>query len=116
MAEQIRQRRENELNKPEIYTDAEREKLRVKALGEKDFLAYFLELANEKKPSTQHGWLSAYNYLNDFTGGSLKVADLTEKFCNDFKNTCYQLKAAGAKQQPYIPIQQLLTSTSSKQH
>ena len=94
MAEQIRQRRENELNKPEIYTDAEREKLRVKALGEKDFLAYFLELANEKKPSTQHGWLSAYNYLNDFTGGSLKVADLTEKFCNDFKKHLLSTKSS----------------------
>ena len=93
-AEQIRQRRENELSKPEIYTDAEREKLRVKALGEKDFLAYFLELANEKKPSTQHGWLSAYNYLNDFTGGSLKVADLTEKFCNDFSKHLLNTKSS----------------------
>jgi hypothetical protein len=30
-------------------------------------------------------WVSAYNYLETFTGGSLKFADLNESFCNDFK-------------------------------
>ena len=84
-AEQIRQRRESELSKPEIYSDYEKEKVKLKALGETDFLAYFMELANERAKSNHDNWTSAYNYLNGFTGGNLKVADLTEKFCNDFK-------------------------------
>jgi integrase len=94
MAEQIRQRRESELNKPEIYSDYEKEKVRVKALGETDFLAYFMELANERAKSNHDNWASAYNYLNGFTGGSLKVADLTEKFCNDFKKHLLTTKSS----------------------
>src|SRR5688572_9747070 len=41
IAEGLRQKRENELNKPEIYSGFEKEQLRLKELGEKSFLEYF---------------------------------------------------------------------------
>jgi integrase len=85
IAEQIRQQRENQLNKPEIYTGYEKEQLRIKELGEQNFVAYFKSLADKRKASTHDNWVSAYNYLEAFTKGKLRFADLNEKFCNEFK-------------------------------
>src|SRR5690606_17649316 len=41
IAENIRQKRENFLNKPEIYSQYEKEQLRLKELGEQCFIEYF---------------------------------------------------------------------------
>jgi integrase len=85
LAEQIRQKRENHLNKPEIYTGYEKEQLKIKEQGEKNFVTYFKTLADKRKASNHDNWVSAYNYLEAFTKGNLKFADLNEKFCNEFK-------------------------------
>ena len=85
LAEQIRQKRENHLNKPEIYTGYELEQKRIKELGEQNFVAYFKTLADKRKARNHDNWVSAYNYLETFTKGNLKFADLNEKFCNEFK-------------------------------
>jgi integrase len=85
LAEQIRQKRENHLNKPEIYTGYEKEQLKIKEQGEQNFVTYFKSLADKRKASNYDNWVSAYNYLETFTKGNLKFADLNEKFCNDFK-------------------------------
>lgn len=85
LAEQIRQKRENHLNKPEIYTGYEKEQLRIKEKGEQNFVAYFKSLADKRKASNHDNWASAYNYLETFTKGNLKFADLNEQFCNEFK-------------------------------
>jgi integrase len=85
LAEQIRQKRENYLNKPEIYTGYEKEQLKIKEQGEKNFVEYFKSLADKRKASNHDNWVSAYNYLKIFTNGNLKFADLNEKFCNEFK-------------------------------
>lgn len=86
LAEQIRQKRENHLNKPEIYTGYELEQKRIKELGEQNFVAYFKTLADKRKASNHDNWVSAYNYLETFTKGNLKFAYLNEKFCNEFKD------------------------------
>jgi integrase len=85
LAEQIRQKRENHLNKPEVYTGYEKEQLKIRERGEQNFVEYFKTLANKRKASNYDNWVSAYNYLEKFTNGNLKFADLNEKFCNDFK-------------------------------
>lgn len=85
MGEQIRQRRENNLNKPEIYTGYEKEQLRLKEMGELDFVAYFRKLADKRKSSNHDNWVSAYNYLSAYTSGVLKFEDLNERFCNGFR-------------------------------
>jgi integrase len=85
LAEQIRQKRENHLNKPEIYTGYEKEQLKIKEQGEQNFVAYFKSLADKRKASNYDNWVSAYNYLETFTKGNLKFADLNEKFFNEFK-------------------------------
>ena len=85
-AEQIRQKKDNELNKPEIYTGYELEQLKIKEQGEKNFVVYFKQLADKRKASNHDNWISAFNYLEKFTGGNLKFADLNERVCNEFKD------------------------------
>ncbi len=93
IAEQIRQQRENHLNKPEIYTGYELEQLRIRERGELNFVAYFKELADKRKASNHDNWISAYRYLETFTNGSLKFANLNEKFCADFKDYLLNTKS-----------------------
>ena len=85
IGESIRQKRENFLNKPEIYSQYEKEQLRLKELGEQCFIEYFTKLANKRKASNHDNWVSALNYLDTFTNGSLKFADLNQKVLEDFK-------------------------------
>jgi integrase len=86
LAEQIRQKRENQLNKPEIYNGYEREQLKIKERENTSFLDYFNQLANKRKSSNHDNWISASHYIIKFSGGKLKFADLNEKFCNDFRD------------------------------
>jgi len=85
IAQSIRQKRENFLNKPEIYSQYEKEQLRIKELGEHDFVTYFRKLANKRTHSNQGNWKSALKYLESFTKGSLKFTDLDHVFIDDFK-------------------------------
>lgn len=85
LAEQIRQKKENHLNKPEIYTGYELEQKRIKEKGELNFIDYFKALAGKRKSSNYDNWVSTLNYLENFTNGILKFADLNERFCNGFK-------------------------------
>lgn len=85
IAEQIRQKKDNEVNKPEIYTGYEKEQLKIKERGERSFVEYFKELADKRKTSNHDNWVSAYNYLVAYTGGKLKFSSVTETFCNEFK-------------------------------
>lgn len=91
LAERICQKRENELSKPEIYTAYEKEQLRLKELGERDFVSYFEKLTNKRTGSNKSNWASALHYLKDFTEGSIKFSELNESIFEDFKD--YLLKA-----------------------
>jgi len=86
IAESIRQKRDNILNKPEIYTEFEKEQLHIKEQGEKCFVEYFRKLAKKRKGSNSNNWTSALYYLEKFTNGSIKFSELNEKFFNDFKD------------------------------
>ena len=85
IGESIRQKRQNFLDKPEIYSQYEKEQLRIKELGEQSFIEYFAKLADKRKSSNHDNWISALNYLKAFTNGRLKFADLNQKFLEDFK-------------------------------
>ena len=73
------------LNKPEIYSEYEKEQLRLKEIGGRDFIEYFKALAEKKKNSNRNSWKSAINYFESFTNGRLKFTDLNESLINDFK-------------------------------
>jgi len=93
LAEQIRQRRENDVNKPEIYNAFEAEQLRIKEIGDRNFLEYFLLLAQKRIGSNHATWMSAYNYLKAFTNNHLQFKDVNKKFCNDYKEYLLSAKS-----------------------
>jgi integrase len=84
-AEQIFLNRKNQVGKPEIYSGYEQEQLAIREKGEINFVDYFKELANKSKASNHDNWMSALRYLDDYTKGFLRFADLNEAFCNDYK-------------------------------
>lgn len=93
LAEQIRQRRENELNKPLIYSDLERDNLQAKESGKGDFVDYFKMLADGKNENAKRNWYIVYNYLNDYTGGNIGFNNINEKWCEDFRAHILGLKS-----------------------
>ncbi|NVK04983.1 MAG: site-specific integrase [Flavobacteriia bacterium] len=86
IAKSIRQKRENILNKPEIYTEFEKERLRQREMAEMDFIQYFEELKDKRGYSNRDNWNAALKYLVKFSGGKLRFGDLTEKMLEDFKH------------------------------
>jgi hypothetical protein len=95
IAESIRQKRENTLNKPEIYNGFEKEQLRIKELGEQCFVEYFRKLTNKRYGSNHSSWASTLKFFETFTNGSIKFKDLNVPFFEDFKN--YLLNANSNK-------------------
>jgi integrase len=93
IAESIRQKKENLLNKPEIYSQYEKQQLKIKEQGEINFVEYFRKLANKRKASNYDNWISALHYLEAFTKGNLKFADLNEMLLEDFKDYLLSTKS-----------------------
>lgn len=93
IAESIRQKRENLLNKPEIYSEYEKQQLKIKEQGEINFVEYFRKLANKRKASNHDNWISALHYLETFTNGNLKFANLNEMILEDFKDYLLSTKS-----------------------
>jgi len=85
IANNIRQKKENFLNKPEIYSQYEKDQLRIKELGERCFIEYYKTLANKRKKSNHDNWMSALKYLVAFSDGQLLFKDLNEKVLEEFK-------------------------------
>ena len=86
IANNICQKRLNELNKPEIYTAFEKELLRKKEAGEQDFIVYFKMLASKRKKSSSDSWSAALEYLLAFSGGVIKFRGLNYRLLEDFKH------------------------------
>ena len=93
IAETIWQIRQNELNKPEIYTAFEKERLQADKVGNENFVTYFEKLTLKRKNSNQDNWLATFKYLQTFTKGEVKFIDVTETFCNDFKDYLLNVKS-----------------------
>jgi integrase len=86
IAETIRQKRENILNKPEVYSQFEKEQLRIKELSKQNFVEYFKKLANKRKASNHDNWISALHYLEKFTAGKITFGKLNQAFFDNFKD------------------------------
>ncbi|ALM47818.1 integrase [Flavobacterium psychrophilum] len=93
IAESIRQQRENFFNKPEIYSQYEKEQLRIKENGERNFLEYFEKLADKRTGTNTDNWAAALKYLNKFNA-KLKFADLNERILEDFKEFLLSVKSS----------------------
>jgi integrase len=85
LAEQIKLKRENELNKPEIYSELEKERLKATKTGKGNFIEYFKKLTDKHPGPTHDDWLIVYKYLKQFAGENLPFSELTKEFCSDFR-------------------------------
>lgn len=92
-AEQIRQQRENSLNKSDIYSPFEKELVRIQKFGERNFVEYFKKLTDKRKATNHDNWVSAYKYLLTFTKGQLRFADVNETFCDEFRDYLLTVKS-----------------------
>jgi len=86
IAEGVRQKKENILNKPEIYTEDEKQILKAKEFGELCFVMYYKSIRDKKHGSTRSSWNSALKCLVEYTDGYLKFADINEVFLEGFKS------------------------------
>lgn len=91
LAEIIRANRQNELSKAEIYTEAETELLKAKERSKGDFIAYFRDLAKDKKESNYNNWMSALKHLQDYTKKSdnatiKRFCDIDLLWCERFRD------------------------------
>ncbi|MFT5213416.1 MAG: integrase [Patiriisocius sp.] len=86
LAEQIKQKRDNEINKPEVYTAFELERIKATEKGKLSFIHYYEQQMDKREGNNYNVWLSAYNYLKEFANGTLIIANLDEKFCNDYRD------------------------------
>ena len=93
LAEGIRQKRENEINKPEIYSEYEKEKMLRAENGEIDFLEYFKKLRNKKNGTTYESWDTTYKLLKQFSEESFKIKDLTRKKLEAFRDFLLEYKS-----------------------
>ena len=84
-ADLIKLKWENKLNKQEVYTEFELEVLKKKELKKEDFVQYYRDLAKKRRSSNYDNWMSALNYLEDFTGGSISFGELNEQLLEEFK-------------------------------
>jgi len=90
-AELIRNNRQNELSKSEIYTDAESELLKSKERSKGDFISYFRDLAKDKNDSNYNNWMCALKHLQDYTMKSdnakiKRFCDIDLFWCERFKD------------------------------
>lgn len=79
-------RRSNELSKPEIYTTLEIEALKKIELGEGSFTDFLAKYVVKKQSTTHDSFNSMQKHVIKFAGKELKFSDITEKFCNGFKD------------------------------
>ncbi len=91
LAEIIRNNRQNELDKAEIYTENEAEMLKAKERSKGDFIAYFKQMAIEKNAANQDNWTSALLHLKAYLqktdkSDSIRFCDITLQWCEGFKN------------------------------
>lgn len=86
LAEQIRLKRDNEINKPEVYTPFELNQIKAQERGEKSFLDYYEYQMKKRKGSTYLVWLSTLTHLMRFADDNIKFKDIDERFCNNFKD------------------------------
>lgn len=50
-----------------------------------DFSAYFKSLAYKRKGSNHSNWLSAHLAFHKFSGGAVKVSEISDTYCNEYR-------------------------------
>ena len=87
IAEQIRIKQMNRFNKPEVYSEFEKERIRLREKGMQEFLPYFLQLSEIRTGTNHATWLSCYKHLKKYTKGRVvRFVDIDTRFIEGFKS------------------------------
>lgn len=82
--------RRNELMKEDIYSPLEKEYRKKqkaeKQRAESSFLGYFEGLVRSRKGSNHDNWVSTLAHLKRYSKDNLTFADVTQRFCADFRH------------------------------
>lgn len=102
IAEVIRNNRQNELDKANIYTDAEAEILKAKERSKGDFVQYVEKLSEEKREANHDSWNSALLHLKKYVRKTdrsdvIRFCDITLQWCEGFKHYLLTVEARGGK-------------------
>lgn len=93
LAEQIRLKRENEINKPEIYNEFEAEQIKEKAKGEVSFTEYFKKQVEKRNGTNYDIWKYALEHFKAFSKVDVKFNELTKVYCNNYKDHLLKAKS-----------------------
>lgn len=87
LADEIRLRRLNEVNRSNLLTDFEKELQAKRKRLSKSFLDYYDRLAGKKIGQNYQGWRSAKKHLVAFHGKKdIRFADITRRFCESYRD------------------------------
>lgn len=91
-AELIRAKRQNEVNKTEIYSSFEKEQLKIQAIGRESFLQYYKKLGLKKVGNNLSIWNCAIIHFEAFLkGNDLSFQEVTVTLIEEYRD--YLLKA-----------------------
>ncbi|MGY5351014.1 phage integrase SAM-like domain-containing protein [Wenyingzhuangia sp. IMCC45533] len=93
IAEQLRSKRENELLKPEVYNEFEKERIEKTKKGEKCFIQYYHELSEKREGSNYGNWLATIYYLKHYFGNSISFKNLNVALCEGYKEYLLSAKS-----------------------
>lgn len=86
LAEQIRQKKESYLNKPEIYNALEQEQIKKNKRQDGNFITYFKKLAEKRNTSNRFLWLASCEFLISCKGEALRFSDIDIELCDEFRD------------------------------
>lgn len=89
LAENIRSQRQIEIQAGQLGF-LSKEKLNM------NFVVYFEKLMQKRRGGNYGNWYSSYLILKEYTGGELKMSELTDTFCSELRE--YYLNYEGLKQ------------------
>ncbi|RXR16346.1 site-specific integrase [Flavobacterium amnicola] len=107
IAESIKNKRQNELSKENIYSEFEKQLLKINEIGEQSFVGYFKKEAEKRTGKNYDIWNIAIEHFTDFLQReNLKFSEVTISLINDYKH--YLLKAKSKRKS----IDQISTNTA----
>ncbi len=86
IAEQIRFKRENELQKPEVYNQHESAQLKKFEKYDSDFIHLYEQLADKRQKGLYGAWTSSLHYFREFAGDSISCRNITASFANEYRD------------------------------
>ena len=85
-ADLIAQKRFNEVNKDNVYSDFERERLEKIEKGKTNFIEFYSSIAEKRQGNNYQNWKATQYYLTSFFGDYLEIKDLTVDLCEKYRS------------------------------